>query len=137
MRLLKRDVSGGFSLTEDLFGHKIPQYAILSHTWGSEEVAFEELTKGVGPNKTDHKKIRFCGDQAERDGLHYFWVDTCCIDKYSSAELQEAINFMFRWYRDATKCYVYLADVSSHTCDPNERSDKPSLGVSPPPKSMV
>ena len=59
-----------------------------------------------------YNKIRFCGEQARRDGLQYFWIDTCCIDKSSSTELQEAINSMFRWYRDAAKCYVYLADVS-------------------------
>jgi hypothetical protein len=48
-----------------------------------------------------------------RDGLHYYWVDTCCIDKSNSVELQEAINSMFRWYQNATKCYVYLSDVST------------------------
>ena len=39
-------------------------------------------------------------------------MDTCCIDKSNSTELSEAINSIFRWYRDATKCYVYLPDVS-------------------------
>lgn len=36
---------------------------------------------------------------------------SCCIDKSSSAELSEAINSMFRWYRDAEVCYAYLCDV--------------------------
>ncbi|KAH9210141.1 hypothetical protein DL95DRAFT_475336 [Leptodontidium sp. 2 PMI_412] len=40
-------------------------------------------------------------------------MDTCCIDKSNSTELAEAINLMFRWYRDATKCYVYLPDEST------------------------
>lgn len=40
------------------------------------------------------------------------WVDTCCIDKSSSAELSEAINSMFAWYRNAKICYVFLADTS-------------------------
>jgi len=62
--------------------------------------------------KAGYEKIQFCGEQARRDGLQYFWVDTCCINKSSSAELTEAINSMFRWYREATKCYVYLSDVS-------------------------
>jgi hypothetical protein len=37
---------------------------------------------------------------------------SCCIDKTSSAELSEAINSMFRWYKNAAVCYVYLSDVS-------------------------
>ncbi|KAH8695884.1 hypothetical protein GQ44DRAFT_744463 [Phaeosphaeriaceae sp. PMI808] len=53
----------------------------------------------------------FCGDQAKKDGLEYFWVDSCCVDKTSSAELSDAINSMFRWYQNAAKCYVYLSDV--------------------------
>jgi hypothetical protein len=68
---------------------------------------------GTGKSKTGHNKIRFCGKQAERDGLRYFWVDTCCIDKSNHVELQEAINSMFRWYHNAAKCYVYLSDVST------------------------
>lgn len=57
-------------------------------------------------------KIRFCSTQAAADGLQYFWVDTCCIDKSTSDELSTAINSMFRWYQGAAKCYVYLSDVS-------------------------
>ncbi|PMD49653.1 uncharacterized protein K444DRAFT_487037, partial [Hyaloscypha bicolor E] len=49
--------------------------------------------------------------QAARDGLQYFWVDTCYINKSRDSELTEAINSMFRWYREAAICYVYLADV--------------------------
>jgi hypothetical protein len=93
----------------------IPSYAILSHTWEADdqEVTFKDLTDGVGINKSGHRKIQFCGMQARKDNLQYFWVDSCCIDKSSSAELQEAINSMFRWYRQADKCYVYLSDVST------------------------
>jgi hypothetical protein len=54
----------------------------------------------------------FCGQQAKRDGVDYFWVNTCCIDKRSSAKLSEAINSMFRWYYLSSRCYVYLRDVS-------------------------
>ncbi len=53
--------------------------------------------------------------------LKYFWIDTCCIDKSSSAELQEAITSMFRWYHNATRCYVYLSDVSVGDCDASGR----------------
>jgi hypothetical protein len=83
------------------------------------------MVDGTGKGKAGYKKIRFCGEQAKRDGLRCFWVDTCCIDKSSSAELQEAINSMFRWYRDAAKCYVYLADVSTPIFDVKDMSVQP------------
>jgi hypothetical protein len=53
----------------------------------------------------------FCGEQAARDDLKYFWVDSCCIDKRNNIELTKAINSMFRYYRGAVKCYAYLTDV--------------------------
>jgi hypothetical protein len=114
MRLLERNGAGELSLTKD-FGDDVSRYAILSHTWGAdtEEVTFRDLIDGTGKSKAGYSKIRFCGDQASRDGLKYFWIDTCCIDKSNSTELAEAINSMFRWYRDAAKCYVYLPDVST------------------------
>ncbi|PQE14281.1 hypothetical protein CJF31_00006831 [Rutstroemia sp. NJR-2017a BVV2] len=91
----------------------IPEkYAILSHRWGVEEVTFKDLTDGTSKGKAGYSKIQFCGEQAKRDGLQYFWVDTCCIDKTNAVELQEAINSMFRWYQHATRCYVYMPDVS-------------------------
>ena len=114
MRLLKYDEHGEVFLTEDLLGKdEIPPYAILSHTWGNEEVTFEDLTNGTGRGKNGHEKIRFCMQQAARDGLHYSWVDTCCIKKTDTTELQHAINSMFRWYKEATVCYVFLTDVST------------------------
>ncbi|KAL9067842.1 MAG: hypothetical protein Q9157_006683 [Trypethelium eluteriae] len=92
----------------------VPDYAILSHTWrtdNSQEVSFQDLGSGTIENKAGYDKIRFCQKQAAADGLRYFWVDTCCINKHDVNELNTAINSMFRWYRQATKCYVYLADV--------------------------
>src|SRR5436309_239132 len=122
MRLLKLNNTGEFSLTE-FVGNNIPRYAILSHTWGAddEEVTFKDLGEGTAKSKAGYYKIRFCEEQAANDGLQYFWVDTCCIDKLSSAELSEAINSMFRWYRDAAKCYVYLSDVSIRDDDENDQ----------------
>jgi hypothetical protein len=116
MRLLRCSDIGDFSLAKDLVGDDtIPPYAILSHTWGAdtEEVTFEELENRTGKNKAGYDKIRFCEEQAAKDGLQYFWVDTCCIDKSSSAELTEAINSMFAWYQDSEECYVYLADFEA------------------------
>jgi hypothetical protein len=116
MRLLEYNHNGELSLTKDFIGSEIPEYAILSHTWGAdtEEVTYGDLMDGTGKNKVGYEKIRFCGEQARRDGLHNFWVDTCCINKSSDRELSEAINSMFRWYRKALKCYVYLTDVSTN-----------------------
>ncbi|KAH6724991.1 hypothetical protein BKA61DRAFT_537097 [Leptodontidium sp. MPI-SDFR-AT-0119] len=119
MRLLHYNSDGDFSLTE-FFESDIPEYAILSHTWEGEEVTFEDLQNGTGIKKAGYEKIRFCAEQANRDGLQYFWVDTCCINKSSSAELAEAINSMFRWYRMSTKCYVYLPDVSRTAVNTDE-----------------
>jgi hypothetical protein len=115
MRLIEIKGSGELSLTKNFTGD-IPRYAILSHTWGGDddEVTFADFITGVGVNKAGYRKIEFCRKQAVKDGLQYFWVDTCCIDKSDSAELSEAINSMFQWYRDAVKCYVYLIDVSTY-----------------------
>jgi Heterokaryon incompatibility protein (HET) len=114
MRFLERDRNGEFRLTKDLGKDDVPPYAILSHTWGDDdrEVTYEDLSKGTGKSKAGYHKIRFCGEQAARDCLQYFWVDTCCIDKTDAVELQRSINSMCRWYKNATKCYVYLSDVS-------------------------
>jgi hypothetical protein len=102
MRLLQRKDGGRYSLTE-FVGDAIPRYAILSHTWGpdQEEVTLVDLEQDAGTTKSGYQKLQFCAEQAAKDGLRYFWVDTCCIDKSSSAELTEAINSMFAWYRDA------------------------------------
>jgi hypothetical protein len=116
MRLLRRSDDGEFQFTNYLDDKAtIPPYAILSHTWGADnaEVTFEDLGNGSGKTKLGYNKIQLCAKQAEQDGLQYFWVDTCCIDKANKAELSHAINSMFRWYRDAIRCYVYLSDVSN------------------------
>ncbi|KAJ4301470.1 hypothetical protein N0V90_003562 [Kalmusia sp. IMI 367209] len=126
MRLLQRNDDGAYTQTE-FIGNAIPHYAILSHTWGveHEEVTFADLENGTGTTKIGYRKLQFCADQAAKDNLRYFWVDTCCIDKSSSAELSEAINSMFRWYHNAAKCYVYLSDVHSISAstrdDPNSQ----------------
>lgn len=93
-------------------------YAILSHTWAEEEVLFQEIDgfdadsiPAQVKQKLGYKKIQACCAQAKRDGFDYVWIDTCCIDKRSSAELSEAINSMYRWYQDCGICYAYLADV--------------------------
>jgi len=114
MRLLEYQSDGSFHLTNQFLNDDLPPYAILSHTWGkeSEEVIFEDMVSGSGRVKVGYQKLRFCGEQAKKDGLQYFWVDSCCIKKSSDSELSESINCMFHWYQRAAKCYVYLWDVS-------------------------
>lgn len=133
-------------------------YAILSHTWGKEEVSFQDMqdlarvatgtttstfgdsgystasssrtntgtgghfdfgNNGTGTTKhhpvtakKGYSKILGCCAKARAEGYRYIWIDTCCIDKSSSAELSEAINSMYKWYHDAEVCYAYLSDIT-------------------------
>jgi hypothetical protein len=53
-------------------------YAILSHTWGNEEVTFQEMRLKTGSEqKEGYRKIAACCQQARKDGYQYVWVDTC------------------------------------------------------------
>ncbi|KAJ8107993.1 hypothetical protein OPT61_g8484 [Boeremia exigua] len=151
-----------------------PEYAILSHTWGADEVSYQELvwinrikafsasydtpsssvaslgsqdessslmlaametmlrtstsfaTNLNGVKEEDllrrpgYAKIVNAAKEAKNLGFRYIWIDTCCIDKSSSAELQEAINSMYRWYRDCEVCIVYLEDVWPPKTGPGE-----------------
>ncbi|KAJ4301473.1 hypothetical protein N0V90_003565 [Kalmusia sp. IMI 367209] len=123
IRLLERK-SDGEIVFRELFTAEVSAYAILSHTWGKGEVTFEDMKADADISKTISKagwrKIQFCAEQAVADGLRYFWVDTCCIDKKNPIELSTAINSMFRWYQNAACCYVYLSDVST----PDEANDE-------------
>lgn len=134
---------------EEFFGRNIPPYLILSHTWGNEEISFQEYTwlqayaeklaAGVIEEKPPKQRERLkAKDESlcRRSGyqkiihfvqlvlhlelekfnpnlrmLHYIWIDTCCINKESSAELSEAINSMYQWYKGAEVCIAFLADV--------------------------
>ncbi|KAH8646827.1 ankyrin repeat-containing domain protein [Xylariales sp. PMI_506] len=104
---------------EEFFDDYIPTYAILSHTWGTdyEEVAFRDVEEGAVISGPAKGKFNGACSQAECDKLGYLWIDTCCIDKTNSVELGEAINSMFRWYRNAAYCYAYLSDVAAEDCD--------------------
>ncbi|KLU82249.1 hypothetical protein MAPG_01323 [Magnaporthiopsis poae ATCC 64411] len=94
----------------------IPPYSILSHRWGREEVDFQGMQSEQRHHLEGFQKLaRFCALSRE-EGYWYGWMDTCCIDKSSSAELSEAINSMFRWYQDASICYAYLNDVTDPPC---------------------
>jgi hypothetical protein len=116
---------------EYFIGSNIPKYTILSHTWEEEEVTFHELDQHHPGNlelpearlrqliydttpKGYHKIWETCF-KARKHGFQYAWIDTCCINKDSSAELTESINSMFQWYQNAEECYVYLSDLPSKT----------------------
>ncbi|KAH7926816.1 HET-domain-containing protein [Leucogyrophana mollusca] len=101
---------------------RTPTYAILSHVWGEEEVTFRDINKPSPEQFKGYTKIEHCCAQALADGYKYLWIDTCCIDKRSSAELSEAINSMYRWYAEAQICYAYLEDVPSDEDPADENS---------------
>jgi hypothetical protein len=88
-----------------------PPYAILSHTWGSQEAVYEDVHDSSIHSRTKFGKVYHCSAEARKAAIDYIWVDTCCIDKRSSSELTEAVNSMFQWFQGAEVCYVYLEDV--------------------------
>lgn len=85
-------------------------YAILSHTWEEGEVSLQAFKERKNLSLPGHQKIAKACHLASLEGYDYIWIDTCCIDKTSSAELSEAINSMFKWYQQAQVCYAYLSD---------------------------
>ncbi|KAF4922375.1 Vegetative incompatibility protein HET-E-1 [Colletotrichum viniferum] len=88
-------------------------YAILSHTWGDDEVSFKDMKRlSRAKEKAGFVKISLTCKLALKKDLRYAWIDTCCIDKTSSAELSEAINAMFVWYQAAAVCVVWLEDLA-------------------------
>ena len=107
------------------------QYAILSHTWNTgEELTYKNFLNldksqllrsmdaqalGIGLEKI----LKSCAI-ARSKGIQYLWVDTCCIDKRDKAELDESLNSMFNWYKQAKVCYAFLLDVdwSAEAKDP-------------------
>ncbi|KAF4628843.1 hypothetical protein G7Y89_g9309 [Cudoniella acicularis] len=111
---------------EEFPDDRIPKYTILSHRWQDGEVSLQDMQSATAIKKTGYIKLKLCCNQAAKDDLQYVWVDTCCIDKTSSAELSESINSMYRWYQNAVVCYAYLIDVES-TGVPNDSSFSKSV----------
>ncbi|OCK74098.1 hypothetical protein K432DRAFT_311382 [Lepidopterella palustris CBS 459.81] len=97
MRLLKINDNDDSFILEQFPKDKIPAYAILSHTWGTgkdDKVTSKDVTAKTGTSKPGFKKLDFCSTQSRADGLHYFWVDTCCIDKSHEKLAAEYLSFM-------------------------------------------
>lgn len=107
---------------EEYFGGEIPVYAILSHTWGKDEITFEAFGTALAAEHESYQKIKSTCELAITQGHYYVWVDTCCIDKRSSAELSEAINSMCAWYQKSSICYAYLVDVDKGDMESFPRS---------------
>ncbi|PVI01593.1 HET-domain-containing protein, partial [Periconia macrospinosa] len=123
MRLLASDTLEFATFSDE----NLPEYLILSHTWGDEEVSYQDMqylqklkklpdslqqdTADI-ENKSGYRKVTSAARAAAHRNYKYFWIDTCCIDKTSSSELQEAINSMYRWYQKATVCIALLEDVT-------------------------
>lgn len=112
---------------------QVPDYVILSHRWhtpNTEECSFEDMIKTPiwNPNKLRKKqgfiKVQGACDLASRHGYNWIWIDSCCIDKSSSAELQEAINSMWNYYADSNICYVYMADIPDSEAGWDDRFQK-------------
>ncbi|KIN05218.1 hypothetical protein OIDMADRAFT_51035 [Oidiodendron maius Zn] len=100
-------------LFEEVLGEIKPKYAILSHTWEKGEVSFTDMNDLSCKDKKGYGKIEMTCQMALKAALNYAWVDTCCIDKSSSAELTEAINSMYRWYQRSDICFVFLSDLKA------------------------
>ncbi|RII22471.1 hypothetical protein CUC08_Gglean000061 [Alternaria sp. MG1] len=124
MRLLHFDEVGKLLLT-DFRGKTTPPYAILSHRWSDSEILIEDISNETYKEKEEgYRKLQFCAERAAQDELQYFWIDTCCIDRWNNNERSKAINSMFQWYKNAARCYVFLSDVSVSTAiEPVQRSD--------------
>ncbi|KAF6817027.1 het domain protein [Colletotrichum plurivorum] len=117
---------GQLDVCLELHVGNIPSYAILSHRWGppSDEVKFQDLVSHNPAAKLKHgyKKLISSCAQALEYGLSYAWIDTCCIDKSSSAELSEAINSIYPWYEASQICFAYMEDVPPGTHVPTDDS---------------
>jgi hypothetical protein len=109
MYLLEIDDDNGFRLTEDYIDIPVPPYAVISHTWALDEVTSDDIRHGNWREKAGFAKLELFARQARKDDLRFLWIDTCCISNALSHS--EAIYATFRWFRQASRCYVYLSDV--------------------------
>ncbi|KAF5500177.1 Vegetative incompatibility protein HET-E-1 [Colletotrichum siamense] len=113
---------------EEFQDYSTVEYAILSHTWGVDEVSFKDMKHiSKAKKKAGFAKISKTCELALKENLKHAWVDTCCIDKSSSAELSEAINAMFLWYRASAVCFIWLEDLAPSAS---------AIGTTPPGQKL-
>ena len=107
----------------------IPEYAILSHKWGGGEVSYADMINGDCSKSGGFRKIEFCRQQALVQKHTHAWIDTCCLDKNSSAEIEETINSMYRLYQNSKVCYAYLHDVDVKSMEHNMSQSPKASGL--------
>ncbi|KAB5529032.1 heterokaryon incompatibility protein-domain-containing protein [Coniochaeta sp. 2T2.1] len=106
---------------EEIVNPEEERYVILSHRWGQDEVSFQDMADlNRARRMAGFHKIQMTCRKALEKGINYAWVDTCCIDKTSSAALSEAINSMFRWYKLSSFCFAHLFDLRRDSVDLDE-----------------
>ena len=101
---------------EEVWHENAKEYSILLHRWLDHgEVSFQNIQNlEVASTMEGFAKIQKSCEHAVKDGFDYVWVDTCCINKESSAELSKSINSMFRWYKALAVCYAFLSDADAN-----------------------
>src|ERR1051326_6511124 len=118
MRLLNTS-SGRLQFFEP---NQAPDYAILSHRWlgAEDELRYHDISDESAHDKRDYAKAHGACNLAKADGYDWIWIDSCCINQESAADLQESINSMWNYYARANVCYVYMQDVlnSEFQCGP-------------------
>ena len=115
---------------EEFWDKDVNDYAIVSHRWEDGEVSFRDMQDlAVASKMKGFTKIQKSCERAIVDSFNYVWLDTCCINKESSAELTEAIDSMYRWYERSAVCYTFLSDVLTdpHDTDEVEQQNKSSM----------
>lgn len=108
---------------KEFIGSEIPRYAILSHTWGDDEVLFSDIVNKTARQRKAFSKLLNMAWHAKRKRANWVWIDTCCIDKSSSVELQESINSMYKWYGRSDICFAYLDDVTLFPSNDDREND--------------
>ncbi|KAF6838836.1 ankyrin repeat-containing protein [Colletotrichum musicola] len=92
-----------------------PPYAVLSHTWGYNEIKYQDLAggKGLPTHKEGHKKLVQACRLAREQGLEYLWCNTYCTDFIDPKEVGQSINSSFQLFRSSTICIAHLVDVDT------------------------
>lgn len=106
--------------SQEFLLNRATKYAILSPTWEEgeeeeeeEEVTFQDMENGAARKMKGYTKLKKSCRRARDDGYTWIWIDTCCIDRKSSAELTESISAIFEYYSMSAVCYAYLADIKN------------------------
>ncbi|THU97022.1 hypothetical protein K435DRAFT_890504 [Dendrothele bispora CBS 962.96] len=118
-----REVSGN-NFDEEVSGND-SDMAVYGDDSDMEDSDLDDEANGKNLVEAAWKKVEGACAHAWKYGWRWIWIDSCCIDKSSSAELSENINSMYRLYENAGVCYVYLSDASSKEDPRDPRSHFP------------